>query len=322
MEKMKERNTQDKITSATEASITVETAILMPVVLFAVFTFLSLYRFMEIDEALRFAAATAAEELSLYGFLSDETYKNNLTQEQTENMKTYDVKPEEEKLKELLQSIPEPDELIGDFTEAAIIGFKIIEALPDNILEGGWVVGGKAGIQFWDSHILKENQVIIKINYSLQFPLFSKILPKFPIVRQVVLRSFTGREKEGIQDPEAGTETETKVYITTNGKVYHIKRDCTYIQLSIKTASAENITEERNANGGKYSPCSKCGAIQKKEGNIYITEYGELYHALISCSSLKRTVQVVTITSAKSDGKRACSKCGKNENEEKTENGT
>lgn len=270
-------------------SITVELVFLFPVILFAVFSFLSLYRFLEIDEALRFAASKIGEEFTMSGFMSSVSSKSEEKQD--------------------------TNELIETATEAVQIGVCVLQAVPEGFLEDGWIVGGKAGIQFWDSHIQQKDQVIIWMRYQLYFPVFKNILPKISITRKIVLRSFTGNLTRGEKKEEAKEEAETSVYVTETGTVYHYDKECSYIKLSIKTVEFQEISSKRNLNGSKYTPCERCNAPLRGEGIIFITSYGEHYHISVSCSSLKRTVRTISLEQAQKEGKRACKKCQRGNSE-------
>ena len=88
--------------------------------------------------------------------------------------------------------------------------------------------------------------------------------------------------------------------------VYHRDNQCTYLDLSIRTAGKKDIAQLRNENGEKYRTCEKCG---KKAGkNVYITNQGNRYHSSIGCSGLKRKIYAIPISEAQ--GKGECSRCG------------
>lgn len=53
------------------------------------------------------------------------------------------------------------------------------------------------------------------------------------------------------------------VYITQYGEVYHIEKMCSYLVRNIKAASLAEITDLRNASGGKYYQCSLCKGASK-----------------------------------------------------------
>lgn len=104
------------------------------------------------------------------------------------------------------------------------------------------------------------------------------------------------------------TELATKeacVYITPEGTVYHLYRDCTHLELSIRSVSAVTVKTQRNQYGEKYRQCKRC----KMEFGIlvYITEEGDCYHSERTCSGLKRTVRRVAMEEVRD--RSCCIRC-------------
>ena len=97
------------------------------------------------------------------------------------------------------------------------------------------------------------------------------------------------------------------VFITASGTVYHLNRNCTYLNPSVEAVSAEEVTGLRNQSGGRYYACESCGKAGV-QGQVYITQYGDSYHSRIHCSGLKRTIYTVPLS--QTDGRGRCSKCG------------
>ena len=75
--------------------------------------------------------------------------------------------------------------------------------------------------------------------------------------------------------------------------------------LRITLAGKDEVSSLRNASGGKYSPCEKCGG----DGSVivYVTNEGDRYHNTIECSGLKRSVRCVPLSEA--GGRSPCSRC-------------
>ena len=63
-----------------------------------------------------------------------------------------------------------------------------------------------------------------------------------------------------------------------------------------------------NKYGEHYSACEICSRNQNPAGVVYVTEQGNRYHNLESCSGLKRSVRLVKASSVSEMG--ACSRCG------------
>ena len=117
---------------------------------------------------------------------------------------------------------------------------------------------------------------------------------------------YYGHRWNGYKIP--GTEEAGEyVYVTEDSEVYHVSRDCTHLELSVRPVAIAQVP-------GRYRPCEKCMG-GKAEGLIpgngvyYICTDGESYHARRDCPGLKRTVYCIAKENA--GGYRECSRCGK-----------
>ena len=120
-------------------------------------------------------------------------------------------------------------------------------------------------------------------------------------------RGWTGAEESG-KGSGNSTEPEEMVFVTESGSVYHTKASCRYLNLSITQVSGSSVSQRRNDNGEKYSPCETCSRHQNPSGTVYITGSGNRYHNDASCSGLKRTVRLVK--KSQLGDMHVCSKCG------------
>ena len=137
------------------------------------------------------------------------------------------------------------------------------------------------------------------------FPLMS-----VSMFNSVKVHAWTGREYENNGQEEDKTDQEEQmVYVTETGSVYHRKLECSYLNLSVSHVSGSSIGAYRNQNGEKYSPCETCAKNQNPAGIVYITDTGNRYHNLESCSGLKRTVRLVKCSEV-NGSMHACSRCG------------
>lgn len=102
---------------------------------------------------------------------------------------------------------------------------------------------------------------------------------------------------------------ETYVYITPEGSVYHLFRDCTHLNLSIEQVSYQRAVVSKNEYGQNYRACMLC---QEPYGIlVYITGEGDCYHSERSCSGLKRTVRQIAISEVL--GRSCCIRCSTRE---------
>ena len=98
------------------------------------------------------------------------------------------------------------------------------------------------------------------------------------------------------------------VYVTESGSVYHRNPGCSYLNVSLKQIPGSAVKSAGNQYGEHYSACEICSRNQNPAGVVYVTERGNRYHNLESCSGLKRTVRLVKASSVQEMG--VCSRCG------------
>ena len=100
---------------------------------------------------------------------------------------------------------------------------------------------------------------------------------------------------------------EKMVYITPHGTVYHEDRECTYIAPKVFEAALSDIPSKRNASGAKYYECEGCTAKTAITPSIlYITEYGDRYHSDPRCVKIKH--EIIEIPISQVGDRRKCSK--------------
>lgn len=157
------------------------------------------------------------------------------------------------------------------------------------------------------AHILGESQtelVQLKEIYEIS-PMIEIVgFPKSYTVVGCCARKWTGYDVTPYRE---GEEKEEWVYITESGTVYHWKRNCSYLNPTVRCTDTNQISFMRNRGGGRYTPCEICGDGYLT-GVCFYTDYGDRYHTSLQCSSLKRTVKRVLLSSV--EHRPACSKCG------------
>lgn len=100
-------------------------------------------------------------------------------------------------------------------------------------------------------------------------------------------------------------ETESYVYITPEGSVYHLFSECTHLDLSIRGVTMAEAKRSKNDYGEKYRKCEHCD--ESFGGFVYITSEGDCYHSERSCSGLKRTIRQVPFREV--EGRSLCLRC-------------
>lgn len=182
---------------------------------------------------------------------------------------------------------------------------RVKAKLGADYLDNSPLAGGTAGISWLRSSVMQEDDCIdLVAEYLIKAPVADVGFGKQAFYNRMRTRAWTGYDNA--KNSASSTNEEEIVYITPEGTVYHRSRGCSYLKLSITSVDKSFLDTQRNQNGGKYYACSECGASC---GNtVYITQYGDKYHATLSCNRLKRTILAVPIS--ETGGRGACSKCG------------
>lgn len=182
---------------------------------------------------------------------------------------------------------------------------QIIKYAGSSYLEQSCIVGGAGGVSLAGSSVMEENDLIdLKVSYRVA-P-FSVLMgfDEFSMTQRYYGKAWTGYDVT--QSAGDWSNEDPMVYITKTGTVYHINRNCVYLNPSVEAVSAEALDSRRNESGGRYYPCERCQA--GTAGEVYITSQGNRYHTKLNCSGLKRTIYTVPLS--QTGGRGRCSKCG------------
>ena len=199
-------------------------------------------------------------------------------------------------VKELEEPDKEPDYLVA---AKGMLALK----LENDALIRQYVSGGALGVSLLGSKF-DGDDVLLNANYVMRFPVRLFGMRDFLVCQSTRYRKWNGwHEQSDIESVSA------VVYVTEYGEVYHMRRSCPYLELSIQQISYADLGSERNRNGEVYDACERCKNESDKAGIVYITNYGESYHYTITCSGLKRTIFRQRLVEV--GGLPACSKCSK-----------
>ena len=185
----------------------------------------------------------------------------------------------------------------------ALAKTSIFMELQKEEIVNRYVSGGALGISLLTSK-MDGDYIVLNANYKVNFPV--KILGKqsFWINQKTCFRKWTGWHAIDLEK-----EKDILVYLTTYGEVYHMRKSCPYLILSIQKVKRLYVPILRNADGSKYKECSRCREEGEMDEFVYITNYGERYHYKMDCSSLKRTIYQKSLSEV--EGMGACTKCWK-----------
>jgi len=140
------------------------------------------------------------------------------------------------------------------------------------------------------SNLLEDGETVdLVVDYELRLPFSVFGLKNVKRTNRCYRRAWIG--KEGSGNKEGEEQEETFVYIGKNSTRYHESRTCHYLNNDLKAVPLADIENYRNQGGGRYTPCSRCGA--KAEGTVYIMPSGGHYHSSSLCTAIQAYVSVV-----------------------------
>lgn len=171
----------------------------------------------------------------------------------------------------------------------------LVTMIEDSVVEQ-YVENGVWGVSILQSDVTGEN-IVLHADYKMSLPVSFFGIDSIDLSNECCCRKWLG------DNPLGGKEE--WVYITPNGSVYHLDINCRALDIKPKAAPYYEIVNYRGKNGQKFYCCGRC----EKEGitTVYYTDYGRLYHANMTCSALKRTIQRISVTEI--GGRRACAFC-------------
>lgn len=163
-----------------------------------------------------------------------------------------------------------------------------------------FIKGGILGISYGESTV-EGNYIVLQVSYDVEFPiqLFGKLRWNRRLLS--INRKWVG------WDPNEEGALGNYVYVTEYGTVYHLRRQCPYLNPGIIAIPYHQVSDKRNESGAKYKACKGCGAKKVKSGVVYITEYGDVYHRTLHCVGLRRTIHRIPLTEVGDRG--PCKKC-------------
>lgn len=258
------------------ASLTVETAIAMPLFLFFLIQIMSAMNMIGLQSRLNAALHQTGNKIAFAGYVYDKTVGSSL-----------------------------PGGISSVMLTESFARSQILDYAGKKYLDNSCIKNGAAGISFRETSIMEENDLVeIYLSYQIE-PLFTVMgFADFNVSQCYYGRAWTGYDVE--KDISDFTKEDPMVYITETGTVYHTNRNCTYLNPSVESTAMEALDGCRNQSGGKYYPCEICGR-KGNTGTVYITNQGNSYHTFITCSGLKRTIYTIPLSEAV--GRRQCSKC-------------
>ncbi|MDO5154362.1 MAG: pilus assembly protein [Eubacteriales bacterium] len=248
--------------------ITIEACFVVPLFLFFMLSVAGIYMVLLADAHIHQSLAEAAGEVAQYAYLEDCYRKQSKSS-------------------------------VQNLVNMAMLNQKFRNYLGEDLFVEKVVKSGKNGIVVTAKQDQKNAKIFVaKARYLIcvQVPFLGKKV--FYRENEMKQKNFVGYSKE--ESSGYGDEN-TYVYVTPEQSVYHTKRSCTHLELTIHSESAHNKSH--------YVPCHFCARKRGSGNEIYVSKTNNIYHCNRACSGLKRTIMRVKKTEI--GGLNVCSRCGK-----------
>ncbi len=271
------------------ASLTLETAIALPLFIFMVWLLLFPLKVMEAERKLQNSMESVGKKLAVAEYLetTGEEYLN-----------------EESKYKDTVLS------LIDGVEEGAALAVILADASAGPFRN---CIFSPETAVFSKEEGADSDLFYAKLNYELELP-FS-LFEIAPVKKSLVVnrRAWTGsdggrgRSKYGEELEDVEEEEDPIVYLGKTSVVYHLDPNCHYLSNKMSMADASVIGDLRNESGGKYHPCPSCKP--GKSGIVYYFADGTAYHSSEHCKAITAYARAVHLSEV--EGMPPCSYCGK-----------
>lgn len=303
------------ITTKIPGSLTVETALVLPIFMYAIIAFIYFLQIIGIHEDIQCAITETGYYTAKYAYVYDYIlhYDESSKEEQINEDKEIGYKENDNKEIEYKENDFEAsiDTIIASSINSAYYKLKMRDYVKEERLNQSCIHGGYEGINTYLSTFMKDsNCVDIIVIYRIKLPLIFFNLDSFPVIQRVRMHGWNGY---GVTPKNSNSDNQEKsltVYITEHGTVYHLSKECTHLTLSIQEINFYQLELYRNNSGGKYKECSLCDKyVTNSHEKVFITKTGDRYHYSLTCSGLKRNIITIPINNI---GERnLCRRCGK-----------
>jgi len=160
-------------------------------------------------------------------------------------------------------------------------------------------------ISLASSRLLTDGETVdLVVDYELRLPFSVLGFSHVKRTNRCFRRAWIGKDGSAPADGKDPDE-DVIVYVGKDSTRYHERRDCHYLDNHLQAVALAEIGDYRNQDGGKYYPCSRCGAESKTV--VYIMKSGNHYHSSTTCTAITAYVKAVPKSQVEYLG--ACSYC-------------
>lgn len=249
-----------------EGSMTIETALVLPLFLFAMMTLVMMFDIMDRQRQVQSALESVCEDISKYAYGAYEIGRGETK-----------IKMPEEEFQQYFSG--------GRLEQAAALAYAELR------LRSRLSQAEIRNLSLSGSSLLEDGETVDLVaayEVKLPFPVFR--IDGISMVSRSRRRAWIGKDGGSGTGDGAG-EKDDIVYIGKGSTRYHVIRTCHYLYNQLSPVALADIEGYRNASGGRYGACSRCGA--DAGGTVYIMASGSSYHSVPSCSAIVSYVKAV-----------------------------
>jgi len=254
-------------------SLTVETAMVLPVFMFALVSLMSVAEIIRSSDIVSSRLHQNAREMAVSAYVADKTG--------------------------VFEGSAIPGMIGGIGISQSVVNSDVERVRREEMSREG-------SISYLSSKYLEKDIIDLVAAQEYTLPYDFMGIGKFRIVDRARVHAFTGFDPVTLPDALEKSDEEM-VYITSTGTVYHRNRNCPHLNVSVRKVMAAQVADQRNASGGKFYECEYCASKGDKRV-YYITDHGDRYHTVATCQGLKRDVMAIPIS--KAGDRPPCKSCG------------
>ncbi len=285
----------------TRGAVTVEAALVMPIVVWVLCGILDLFFVMGIQWRITRSMEQAGDLLLVCATCQEHPLYDGA---QKEGIMADGEKAEGKSgLQARLLSLAAQSQKFGDPANYPAFVSAYVLAELSSIAPHCRIAGGLLGLHFKEGPRSGEDGGIdVLVEYTARLSIWPFHSGDIPIRLRLYRGMWQGR---GPDDKEKGEDDRT-VYVTRYGTVYHLYRDCRHLDHEICQVLAGDLPALRNKEGRKYYPCEICvrGRIH---GLVLVTMGGASYHHTAVCPALVRYIEEISLSLTA--GKPCCRVC-------------
>ena len=286
--------------SGMKGSLTIEAALVLPMVVFVLLGFSYFFRIMAIQTRVAETMNRVVEEITACAELGEKIPGLFSTEQDQSVLNQAEEDAQQSILSNFSVSL---NSIARHGLEIGLMNALFDRYLSKEYLDTSPIVNGSSGLSFNGTLLTPDTEYLdAHVSYSVHLWGLPPGLNEIDLMQRCRRRYWRGYDTA----KTAEQRNEETVYVTEYGRVYHTYRDCSNLNRSIKTIAREDVGDARNEYGGKYRACEVC-IKNNSDPYLYITTDGDRYHSRTDCGALIRYIH--TVKRSETGGKPLCSVC-------------